>query len=164
MKTIEIDDDIYDHLLRNASIIGESASDILRRILGLKAINMEVGNDVDLDKKSKELQKFINSPGYTSKRTAKDKYLLTLFKLHEISPELFKIVNDIRGNQRQYFSMDPKEIEKSGNSTFPQRIPYTNYWALTNLSTEKKRDILKTILEIYRIDSIVISRTLHSIK
>ena len=35
MKTIEVDDDIYRHIASHTLQIGESASDILRRLLGV---------------------------------------------------------------------------------------------------------------------------------
>src|SRR6516165_5019961 len=37
MRTIEIDDEIYDYLRQNTQEIGESASSILRRLLNLNA-------------------------------------------------------------------------------------------------------------------------------
>ena len=46
MKTIEIEDDVYAHLLQNAEKIGESASEILRRLLEIPPPEEKTKNNV----------------------------------------------------------------------------------------------------------------------
>jgi negative regulator of replication initiation len=44
------------------------------------------------------------------------------------------------------FARTRDEIEKSGKDTNPQKIPKTDFWALTNTRTEVKRDVLRRLL------------------
>ena len=50
MKSIEIEDDVYEFLLKNAVYIGESASEILRRLLNISEQQSEnEKNDIKID-------------------------------------------------------------------------------------------------------------------
>jgi negative regulator of replication initiation len=57
-------------------------------------------------------------------------------------------LDGFKQGKRIQISRDLKKIEASGNSTRPEPIPQTPYYAVTTLSNQKKRTILGDILFI----------------
>ncbi|MGJ8649487.1 MAG: replication initiation regulator SeqA [Opitutaceae bacterium] len=143
MKTIEIDDDIYDHLLNNVQSIGEDASSILRRLLGLSEGNSQA---TTATVEASPIDKCLNDPSFRSSRKAIDRFMFTLTWLYRQQPEDFERVLRIRGRQRVYFSKTEREINASGDSAFPKQIPETPYWVVTNNDTPKKQRMLFDVM------------------
>jgi negative modulator of initiation of replication len=149
MRTVELDDDVYGHLLRHIDHIGESASSILRRLLqldGSSGVDRPNGASTETDD-GQWLVRQIETDAFRRKRTATDKYLFVLGCAHERAPDHFAKILTVSGRKRKYFGASEGDIASSGNATYPQRIPGTRYWALTNASTSDKRDILRQVLE-----------------
>jgi negative modulator of initiation of replication len=63
MKNIEIDDNLYQHIVANTQSIGESASSILRRLLSLE----------DIDEKNDKLNNTPNDKAVTSEKVQPEK-------------------------------------------------------------------------------------------
>ena len=152
MRTVELDEDVYAHLLRHVDHIGESASSILRRLLHLDATpggarQNGTSAEKDDDDDGEWLLKQIENEPFRRKRTATDKYLFVLGCAHERAPDRFAKVLTVSGRKRKYFGASETDIASSGSATYPQRIPGTRYWAMTNASTSDKRDILRQVLQ-----------------
>jgi negative modulator of initiation of replication len=150
MRTVELDDDVYAHLLGHVDHIGESASSILRRLLNLGAAAGAVRQSrgsAEIDDDGEWLLKQIENESFRLKRTATDKYLFVLGCAHERAPDRFAKILTVSGRKRKYFGASEADIASSGSATYPQRIPGTRYWAMTNASTNDKRDILRQVLQ-----------------
>jgi len=164
MRTIEIDDDIYEHLCRHTSEIGEPASSILRRLLALRsdrpAPPAQPVHDVANTDRAKDLGSTPAKSGTTSARVAMllsrlaklrtkqvvDRFIPVLAWIHEQEPNKFECAKQIRGRKRVYFSRRKQDIEDSAKSTYPVEIPGTGWFVSTNNSTDNKRAIIDELL------------------
>src|SRR5258708_7738055 len=106
MPVIDIDQGVYDHLLRNAQVIGESASSILRRLLDLppecepQHMPREPRREID-----QAMHTFLQSPDFQAAGTATRQYLAILGHAHEQQPEAFaRLLSITFGRSRVYFA------------------------------------------------------------
>ncbi len=151
MHTVELEEDVYDYLLKNTGRIGEDASSILRRLLRLpspatsvpttRSVASPPARDVDPDPLE------LGGAALLDARNATDKYLAILGAAYAHAPENFDKIMTIAGRKRRYFGRSEAEITTSGQATYPQRIPGSPFWAMTNASTGDKREILRQVLE-----------------
>lgn len=153
MPKLDVDQDIYDHLLRNAKRIGEDASSILRRLLGLdgNSADGKAGNTTS----DPALASFLRSPEMIARRSVTDRYLGLLGWLgsrHGANGFEEKLLA-IRGRQRIYFARSRDEIVASGKSTHPKSIPSLGLWAMTNADSSQKRDIMRRLMETLGYDA-----------
>ncbi|MEI9863705.1 MAG: hypothetical protein WDN00_03935 [Limisphaerales bacterium] len=142
MKTIVIDDDIYSHLLGHTQEIGESATSILRRLLGLNAQSAKTSSDVQ------EIFDFLKLPELFRHMNNSQRFLFILswaFRKHE--KDFAKVVS-IEGNRRKYFARDLETLQKSGSSVNPRQIPDSPFWVITNNSTAKKCEMLSDVFRL----------------
>lgn len=152
MKTIEIDDELYTYIASQTLVIGESAGDILRRLLNF-SISKSTQNEESIQNHMEhELSDTLNSRLLYFK-PAVDKFLEILGEAAKQKPNSFNNVLKIQGRDRKYFAESRKEIELSGKSTQPKRIPGTRYWVMTNSPTTQKASILQQALEITGFNS-----------
>lgn len=162
MKKIEIDDDLYHHIVSNTQSIGENASSILRRLLKLdefahqktksslqvtnvsKEFNDDcVSENIDnLEQGSESVFDFINKEELAMQRGAVGRFLLILAALYRAHPKKFKVVTEICGRDRLYFAYTEAELAASGSSTKPKKIPDSPFWVLTNSNTTRKKMML----------------------
>jgi negative modulator of initiation of replication len=154
MKTIQIDDDIYHHLLQNVQFIGEDASSILRRMLGIGSARSGRG------RKSTHQGRIYNGNGPSSvdecvqhhlfqkEREAVGKFLFALSWLAQKHKDEFNKVLDIQGRKRRYFAESCDAIEASGTKVMPQQIPNTSLWVATNNDTPKKQRMLADAMRV----------------
>lgn len=144
MTTIEIDQDIYDFLLQRVRNFGETASDVLRRELGLNgtSIPTAVGTAP-----SHELAQVLESSKIKRARGVVGRFLEILSAAYAQNKDKFDLVLAIQGRGRIYFAKSKKEIEVSGNSTQPRQIPGTPYWVMTNSPTTQKKEMLSEVLK-----------------
>lgn len=165
MRTVQLDEDVYEHLRANIEEIGESASDILRRLLqlrhpasaaGAEPAGVGSGSSDGTTAALEPLRTFLQSERLRYLGNTTDRYLALLAFAHDQHPEGFSKVLGVSGRKRLYFAGTCAEIENSGNSTYPQQIPGTEYWAMTNTDTKQKRDILGQVLQLlgFRRDAI----------
>jgi len=154
MKTIDIEDDIYGYILAKTTTIGEDASSILRRLLGLphgqggrgqaSSGAEAAGPDSDIVAK---LRSYLAGGELKLARQPTDRYLHILAKLAELFPDRYERVLQLEGRKRSYFGLSPDALVSSGQSVSPKQIPGTRYWALTNLSTIYKKQVLRQVLQ-----------------
>jgi negative modulator of initiation of replication len=167
MKNIEIDDELYHHIVSNTESIGESASSILRRLLKLDGeiqpiIPVNESRDIALDKtlveddiitseadkiealepSTESVFNFINKEELAMQRGAVGRFLLILAALYRAHSNQFKVVTEICGRDRLYFAHSEAELAASGSSTKPKQIPDSPFWVLTNSNTTRKKMML----------------------
>ena len=149
MQTVELDDDIYAHLLANVSQIGEDASSILRRLLKLQTHHIPAANGhATPASPSSKLAEYLRSSAHLANRSATDRFLHILAFAHSDKADIFDRILQVSGRRRSYFARSQGEIAESGRSTNPQQIPGSTFWAMTNADTEQKKDILARVLKI----------------
>ncbi|TRW49972.1 replication initiation negative regulator SeqA [Aliidiomarina halalkaliphila] len=160
MKKIEIDDELYTYIASHTQHIGESASSILRRLLGLSdatsahtrteslrhvpADVQSVAVSSDTEHSTRFFDR-VARQDLTSQKGVVGRFLFILTTLHRCHPEQFVRVLDIRGRNRLYFSASEAELTSTGTSTNPKQIPETPYWVVTNNNTTKKKSILTQV-------------------
>ncbi len=144
MKTIQIDDDLYAYLVGHTKDIGESASSILRRLLGVTG-SSSVG---DSGAASNSPFDFLNDWDSLRHLTQTRKFLHILSWAYQKHQGEFEKLLTIEGRRRKYFSRDEKALMASGSSTNPRPIPDSPFWVTTNNSTIKKAEILSDAFRV----------------
>ena len=156
MKTIEIENDVYEFLLQHTTRIGESASEILRRLLGIRGQRGGIGSGgaagsqspTSVKSNQTEISDCLNDSAFMAQKDVIGKFLFILSYLYKRSPDDFKKVLALSGRRRKYFAGSRQELEDSGSSVFPKQIPKAPYWVVTNNDTPKKKRMLEDVLRI----------------
>ena len=143
IRTIQIEDDIYQHLLSKVTRFGESESDVLRRELGIPA---KRNNTMEEGQHRHELADSLESPGIRHARGVVGKFLAVLGAVYIQKQNEFEIVLAFQGRGRTYFAKSREDIIKSGKSTQPRQIPGSPYWVMTNSPTPQKKSMLRDVL------------------
>lgn len=152
MKQIEIDPELYRYIASHTQFIGENASDILRRLLGLAPLVAPVVSSIEVvANEAATAQVFAKKHVLEQVQTAElaqqkgkvGRFLYLLAVLYQCHQENFQRVLAIRGRNRLYFATCEHELAASGNSTNPKEIPHSGYWVITNSNTQKKQAMLK---------------------
>jgi negative modulator of initiation of replication len=155
MKTIEIDDDVFNYI-KNKQQGFELPSVVLRRELRMAPDNSGRGRRRSRQNVFENFQytepsnvdECIQHPSFRAQREVVQKFLFTLSWLAKKHKEDFKRVFELRGRKRMYFAESPEAIADSGTKVMPQQIPDTNYWVVTNNDTPKKQRILYDVLHV----------------
>jgi negative modulator of initiation of replication len=177
MKSIEIDEALYQHIASNTQYIGESASSILRRLLSLPhdisvkensqkheavlSIENPVIVEADIETvdyvpvnltentdRNISVFNYINKEELATQRGAVGRFLLILAALYRVYPTKFEKVSNIRGRDRLYFAESEEALAQSGSSTKPRQIPDSPYWVITNSNTTRKKMMLTEVSSI----------------
>lgn len=147
MKTIEIENDIYEFLLKNTADFGETPSSVLRRLLDINGASPAEEESAEMG----EVDRMLASTEFAYARGVVGRFLTILSALYHLDEEKFKGVEKIRGRGRIYFAQDRETLEKSGRSVNPKVIPGTEYWVITTTPTDLKQEILSRVLQLYGI-------------
>ncbi|MFN6787369.1 replication initiation negative regulator SeqA [Proteus mirabilis] len=157
MKKIEIDDELYRYIASETRHIGESASDILRRLLKLDAkqpvqpvvVTESVQAPVAPAKNPvREMRELLLSDSYAEKTKSVDRFLQILSTLYSLDSATFtQSAETVHGRTRIYFAGDEKTLLDSGRHTKPRHIPGTPFWVITNSNTERKRTMVQSIMQ-----------------
>ncbi|MCM2680792.1 replication initiation negative regulator SeqA [Echinimonas agarilytica] len=184
MKIIEVDDDLYQFIASQTQHIGESASDILRRLLQVDKSNISesvtaaeptavqepeavieeetpqqsIANITPID-----AQQLPSAEILAAQKGAVGRFLLILSALHHQFSDNFNVVNDIRGRDRLYFATSKEQLLAAGSSTNPKSIEGSEYWVVTNNNTHKKRAILIEVCERLGLDADIKERLTKSL-
>ena len=147
MKTIEIDDELYQYIAGQTKKIGESASDILRRLLlgdtpRQAAVEVEavVAEPVVMAKST--IFDLINKQDLQAESSVVGRFLFILSTMARAHKKQFNKVLDIKGRNRLYFGRSAEELSEAGSSTNPKQIPNTEFWVITNSNTTRKKMML----------------------
>jgi len=167
MKSIQIEDDLYHFIASQTQDIGESASDILRRLvmpesllnIGQQSNVDEVRSAYSIDNDASGVQSaqqvcqasavFAELEGQQLQAIPKivERWLLVLSIIHKHHTQQFVKVLGMSGRNRTYFATDKDTLLETGSSTNPKKVPGSDYWVITNNNTVKKINMLKEVAQ-----------------
>ncbi|KGY12421.1 replication initiation regulator SeqA [Vibrio tubiashii] len=179
MKTIEVDEDLYRYIASQTQHIGESASDILRRLLMTEAqapaakaqavaqpkgvvVSKDAIKDEAVDS-VKEMRSLLISDEFAGLKKAIDRFMLVLATLHRINPNDFSEATQVKGRKRVYFADNEQTLLANGNTTKPKAIPGSPFWVITNNNTSRKRQMVEQLMERMTFPSDLIEKVTNSI-
>lgn len=146
MKTIEIDDELYQYIAGQTQKIGESASEILRRLLlgDAKAAVTATETEAVPAKIAVNSNIFdlLNRQDLQAESSVVGRFLFILSTLARAHKKQFHKVLEIKGRNRLYFGRTAEELSEAGSSTNPKPIPNTEFWVITNSNTTRKKMML----------------------
>ncbi|EGA69323.1 replication initiation regulator SeqA [Vibrio sinaloensis DSM 21326] len=162
MKTIEVDEDLYRYIASQTQHIGESASDILRRLLNVDGdapqpapqspakpkgivVSRDAAKEETVDN-VKEMRSLLISDEFAGLKKAIDRFMLVLSTLHRIDPMGFSEATQVKGRKRVYFANNEQTLLESGNTTKPKAIPQSPFWVITNTNTSRKRQMVDQLM------------------
>ncbi len=160
MKSIQIEDDLYHFIASQTQDIGESASDILRRLVmpeSLQKVVTESGNHQSLAEtqtaESSQVTTCNTSSVLTELQSKNlqaipkmvERWLLVLSVIHKHNTQQFSKVLGMSGRNRRYFATNKETLLATGSSTNPKNVPESEYWVITNNNTVKKINMLKEV-------------------
>ncbi|WP_339723223.1 Negative modulator of initiation of replication [uncultured Paraglaciecola sp.] len=167
MKSIQIEDDLYHFIASQTQDIGESASDILRRLVmpesllnnsnesnadavtPINAVPIAVGELQSTEQDCESSAVFSELEGQQLQAIPKivERWLLVLSIIHKHNTQQFAKVLGMSGRNRTYFATDKDTLLGTGSSTNPKNVPGSDYWVITNNNTVKKINMLKEVAE-----------------
>ena len=164
MKTIEVDDELYSYIASHTKHIGESASDILRRMLKFSAASQPVTPVVKevravqpvveakpvnpVKDKVRAMRELLLSDEYAEQKKAVNRFMLVLSTLYSLDQNAFaEATESLHGRTRVYFAADEQTLLKNGNQTKPKHVPGTPYWVITNTNTGRKCSMVEHIMQ-----------------
>ncbi|MGF1694965.1 replication initiation negative regulator SeqA [Vibrio kyushuensis] len=180
MKTIEVDEELYRYIASQTQHIGESASDILRRLLiendaatpvvqhktPVEPKGIVVSKDVEkapVVDSIKEMRSLLISDEFAGLKKAIDRFMLVLSTLHRINPASFSEATQVKGRKRVYFADNEQTLLANGNTTKPKAIPSTPFWVITNNNTSRKRQMTEQLMTRMNFPADLIEKVTNTI-
>ena len=180
MKTIEVDDELYSYIASHTKHIGESASDILRRMLKFSAASQPVTPVVKevravqpvveakpvnpVKDKVRAMRELLLSDEYAEQKKAVNRFMLVLSTLYSLDQNAFaEATESLHGRTRVYFAADEQTLLKNGNQTKPKHVPGTPYWVITNTNTGRKCSMVEHIMQSMQFPAELIEKVCGSI-
>jgi negative modulator of initiation of replication len=161
MKKIEIDDELYQYIASNTQSIGESASEILRRLLKLSPNALSQSSVVEKQEEQTEhveepivtkvttktasVFNILNKEELAMQKGVVGRFLFILSALHRTHKDGFDSVLEIKGRDRIYFAKSKQALLESGSSMNPKNIEDSEYWVMTNSNTTRKKMMLHEV-------------------
>ena len=161
MKTIEVDEELYRYIASHTQHIGESASDILRRMLkftaGQSTPAASVANasvkeqptrsEARPQDRVRAVRELLLSDEYAEQNKAVNRFMLVLSTLYRLDPAAFaEATASLQGRTRVYFAGDEHTLLQNGTHTKPKHVPGTPYWVITNTNTGRKCSMVEHIM------------------
>lgn len=180
MKTIEVDDELYSYIASHTKHIGESASDILRRMLKFSAASQPVTPIVKevravqpvveaklvnpVKDKVRAMRELLLSDEYAEQKKAVNRFMLVLSTLYSLDQNAFaEATESLHGRTRVYFAADEQTLLKNGNQTKPKHVPGTPYWVITNTNTGRKCSMVEHIMQSMQFPAELIEKVCGTI-
>ena len=180
MKTIEVDDELYRYIASHTKHIGESASDILRRMLKFSAASQPVTPVVKevravqavveakpvnpVKDKVRAMRELLLSDEYAEQKKAVNRFMLVLSTLYSLDQNAFaEATESLHGRTRVYFAADEQTLLKNGNQTKPKHVPGTPYWVITNTNTGRKCSMVEHIMQSMQFPAELIEKVCGTI-
>ncbi|OCG22944.1 MULTISPECIES: hypothetical protein [unclassified Gilliamella] len=164
MKTIEIDEELYQFIAGQTKHIGEDASSILRRLLNIN--QPALAKQQTIAQKGNHYPLFndlLTSDTFTNEKSIISRFLLLLSALYNYNPALFAIAaTSLHGSKRQYLAKDKQLLETSGKNTKPREIIGTPYWVISNTNTARKLYIIESIMSDMGISETMINQVTNA--
>ena len=164
MKTIEVDDELYSYIASHTKHIGESASDILRRMLKFTAASqpaapvtkevrvaspaiVEAKPVKTIKDKVRAMRELLLSDEYAEQKRAVNRFMLLLSTLYSLDAQAFAEAT----------------LLKNGNQTKPKHVPGTPYWVITNTNTGRKCSMIEHIMQSMQFPAELIEKVCGTI-
>ena len=162
MKTIEVDEELYRYIASHTQHIGESASDILRRMLkftagmpepkaSVVALAEPPAAAVPVQRPRdnvRAVRELLLSDEYAEQKRAVNRFMLVLSTLYTLDASGFAAATEaLHGRTRTYFAGDQQTLLANGTHTKPKHVPGTPYWVITNTNTGRKRSMIENIMQ-----------------
>lgn len=180
MKTIEVDDELYSYIASHTKHIGESASDILRRMLKFTAVSQSVASGAKaapaptpvvevkpanpLKDKVRAMRELLLSDEYAEQKRAVNRFMLILTTLYSLDSKAFAAATEsLHGRTRVYFAEDERTLQKNGNQTKPKQVPGTPWWVITNTNTGRKCGMIEHIMQSMQFPAELIEKVCGTI-
>ena len=181
MKTIEVDDELYSYIASHTKHSGESASDILRRMLKFSALSQPVtpaAKEVRIAQpaiveakpvnpvkdKVRAMRELLLSDEYAEQKKAVNRFMLVLSTLYSLDNRAFaEATESLHGRTRVYFAADEQTLLKNGNQTKPKHVPGTPYWVITNTNTGRKCSMVEHIMQSMQFPAELIEKVCGTI-
>ena len=180
MKTIEVDDELYSYIASHTKHIGESASDILLRMLKFSAASQPVTTIVKevravqpvveakpvnpVKDKVRAMRELLLSDEYAEQKKAVNRFMLVLSTLYSLDQNAFaEATESLHGRTRVYFAADEQTLLKNGNQTKPKHVPGTPYWVITNTNTGRKCSMVEHIMQSMQFPAELIEKVCGTI-
>ncbi|MCO6561041.1 MAG: hypothetical protein J6574_08055, partial [Gilliamella sp.] len=121
MKTIEIDEELYQFIAGQTKHIGEDASSILRRLLNINQSTSAKKQTIAQKENHYPLfNDLLTSDAFTNEKSIISRFILLLSALYNYNPALFAIAaTSLHGSKRKYLAKDKQLLETSGKNTKP---------------------------------------------
>jgi len=151
MKTIEIDDELYHYIAGQTQQIGESASEILRRLLLPEAGAVQIAavdptppvtKTTTTVAPSQKVFDILSKQDLQAELSVVGRFLIILSALARAHKNQFAAVLEIKGRNRLYFGRKEADLLEAGSSTNPKQIPNSEFWVITNSNTTRKKMML----------------------
>lgn len=164
MKTIEIDEELYQFIAGQTKHIGEDASSILRRLLNFNQPQMTKADPILAKQNHYPIfNDLLTSDTFSNEKSIISRFLLLLGALYNYNPALFSIAaTSLHGSKRQYLAKDKQSLETSGKNTKPREIVGTPYWVISNTNTARKLYIIESIMSDMGISESMINQVIHA--
>jgi len=164
MKTIEIDEELYQFIAGQTKHIGEDASSILRRLLNFNQPEMTKADPILAKENHYPIfNDLLTSDTFSNEKSIISRFLLLLGALYNYNPALFSIAaTSLHGSKRQYLAKDKQSLETSGKNTKPREIIGTPYWVISNTNTARKLYIIESIMSDMGISESMINQVIHA--
>jgi negative modulator of initiation of replication len=183
MKSIEVDEELYRFIASRTQRIGESASDILRRLLDVDGQVEAVANEAPSVKAKptgvskpivvgkptqsfdpiKQMRSELISDEFAALDKAIDRFMFVLSALHRIDKDGFAEATQVKGRKRIYFADNESILLANGNTTKPRLIPGSPFWVITNNNTSRKRQMVEQLMVRMSFPTELIERVTRSI-
>ena len=96
--------------------------------------------------RDKAVRDYVQSPTFLAGRAVVDLFLSLLSFLHKENPDRFGVLESMEGRTRKYIARSEQELEDSGTSVNPKKIPNSSYWVVTNNDTNNKKMLMRQAL------------------
>lgn len=179
MKTIEVDEELYRYIASHTQSIGESASDILRRLLKVSehkataapavtpaVIAAPVAAPVSTRPvgRVRTMRELLLSDEYAEQNKAVNRFMLVLSTLYSIDNQGFAAATEsLHGRTRVYFAGDQQTLLQNGTHTKPKHVAGTPYWVITNTNTDRKRSMIEHIMQAMQFPAELIEKVCGTI-
>ncbi|AKE96890.1 replication initiation negative regulator SeqA [Cronobacter sakazakii] len=183
MKTIEVDDELYRYIASHTLHIGESASDILRRMLKFSASSPLAATPAKAETPAtvapaaepekpvnsardrvRAMRELLLSDEYAEQKRAVNRFMLVLSTLYSLDANAFaEATESLHGRTRVYFAGDEQTLLQSGNQTKPRHVPGTPYWVITNTNTGRKCSMIEHIMQTMQFPAELIEKVCGTI-
>ncbi|CCJ82549.1 SeqA protein, negative modulator of initiation of replication [Cronobacter dublinensis 1210] len=181
MKTIEVDDELYRYIASHTLHIGESASDILRRMLKFSAASHVAATPAKAElpetvapaaekpanparDRVRAMRELLLSDEYAEQKRAVNRFMLVLSTLYSLDADAFADATEsLHGRTRVYFAGDEQTLLQSGNQTKPRHVPGTPFWVITNTNTGRKCSMIEHIMQTMQFPAELIEKVCGTI-